>query len=246
MKKHTLTDRQKKFLAAGAMAVLAVFSAAVFWFVGRPMIRFARQPELFRQWVAQHGVWGKLAYVGMMVLQVLVAVIPGEPLEMCGGYAFGALWGTLLCLAGATLGSLLVFALVRRWGTALVEVFFSREKLQSLSFLHSSPKRDVIFWLIFTVPGTPKDLLCYFAGLTDLPWGKWILICTIGRIPSVITSTVGGHALGGQHYLFAAVTFAATMAVSGAGLLIYRAVLRRHNKNRQPEEPPLSSDGGQA
>ncbi len=246
MKKRTLTDRQKKLLAAGAVAVFAVFSAAVFWFVGRPMIRFARQPDLFRQWVAQRGVWGKLAYVAMMILQVLVAVIPGEPLELCGGYAFGALWGTVLCLSGATLGSLLVFALVRRWGTALAEVFFSREKLQSLAFLHSSPKRDVIFWLIFTVPGTPKDLLCYFAGLTDLPLGKWILICTVGRLPSVITSTVGGHALGGQHYLFAAGTFAVTLAVSGIGLLIYRAVLRRHNENGREQEPPLSSGDGQA
>lgn len=230
MGRRTFTDRQKKYIAGGAVAIFALLSVAIFYFVGRPMIRFARQPELFRRWVEARGLWGKAAYVAMVFLQVLVAIIPGEPLELCGGYAFGAVWGTVLCLIGAALGSAVVFAVVRRWGTALVEVFFSREKIASLAFLHSSPRRDVIFWLIFTMPGTPKDLLCYFAGLTDLSWGKWLLICSVGRLPSVVTSTVGGHALGGQNYLFAAVTLTLTLAVSGLGLLLYRAILRRHAK----------------
>lgn len=60
------------------------------------------------------------------VLQVLVAIIPGEPLEIAGGYAFGAVWGTVLCLLGAFLGSAAVFAVVRKWGVPLVEVFFHR------------------------------------------------------------------------------------------------------------------------
>ena len=234
MDKSTLTEKQKKRLAAGAVVIFILFSAAVFWFVGQPMIRFARQPELFRAWVEQRGVWGKLAYVGMVLLQVLVAVIPGEPLEICGGYAFGALWGTVLCLLGALLGSVAVFAFVRRFGQPLVEVFFPREKLESLRFLHSSPRRDALLWLIFTVPGTPKDLLCYFAGLTDLSWGKWLLISSVGRIPSIVTSTIGGDALGVQNYQFALIAFAVTLAISGVGLLIYRAVCRRHENKKTP------------
>lgn len=89
---------------------------------------------------------------------------------------FGALRGSVLCLLGGVLGSVAVFALVRRFGRELVEIFFPREKLEKLKFLQSSPKRDALFWLIFTVPGTPKDLLCYVAGLTDLSWGKWLLL----------------------------------------------------------------------
>ena len=232
MEKPSLNEKQKKWIAAGAVVIFILFSAAIFWFVGRPMIRFARQPELFRAWVEQRGVWGKIAYVGMVFLQVLVAVIPGEPLEICGGYAFGAFWGTVLCLLGAMLGSVAVFAFVRRFGQPLVEVFFSREKLDFLRFLHSSPRRDALFWLIFTVPGTPKDLLCYFAGLTDLPWRTWLLISSVGRIPSIVTSTIGGDALGVQNYQFALIAFAVTLAISGVGLLIYRAVCRRHEEKK--------------
>lgn len=231
--KPIMTEKEKKVIAGCAIAVFVLFSAAVAWFVGRPMLHFARQPELFRAWVASHGIWGKLAYVGMVVLQVLVAIIPGEPLEISGGYAFGAMWGTILCLTGAVLGSLLVFAFVRRWGVALVEVFFSHEKLQSLRFLQSSPKRNALFWLIFTVPGTPKDLLCYFAGLTDLSWRKWLLICTLGRIPSIITSTVGGSALGTSDYHFALLVFSLTLLISGIGWLIYRVICRKNEQTTQ-------------
>lgn len=167
----------------------------------------------------------------MVFLQVLVAIIPGEPLEIAGGYAFGAWAGTALCLLGAVLGSVIVFALVRRWGRGLVEVFFPADKLEKLRFLlHTSPKRTALFWLIFTVPGTPKDLLCYFAGLTDLPWGTWLLIATVGRLPSIVTSTVGGSALGEQNYRAAVIAFALALAVAGVGYVIYRAVCRRHGQ----------------
>ena len=195
--KRTLTEQQKKTLSVLAIVIFVLLSAALAWFVGRPIVRFARQPEQFRAWVDGHGAWA----------------------------------GTALCLLGAVLGSVTVFALVRRWGRGLVEVFFPADKLEKLQFLlHTSPKRTALFWLIFTVPGTPKDLLCYFAGLTDLPWGTWLLIATVGRLPSIVTSTVGGSALGEQNYRAAVIAFALALAVAGVGYVIYRAVCRRHGQ----------------
>ena len=158
MDKHVFTAKQKKLIGWAAIAIFLLLSAVVGWFVGRPLVRFASQPEQFRQWVDGHGLMGCAAYVGMVFLQVVVAVIPGEPLEISGGYAFGAVRGSLLCLLGAFLGSVAVFALVRRFGRELVDIFFPREKLEKLKFLQSSPKRDALFWLVFMVPGTPKDL----------------------------------------------------------------------------------------
>ena len=233
MDKHVFTAKQKKLIGWASIAIFLLLSAVVGWFVGRPLVRFASQPEQFRQWVDGHGLMGCAAYVGMVFLQVVVAVIPGEPLEISGGYAFGAVRGSLLCLLGAFLGSVAVFALVRRFGRELVDIFFPREKLEKLKFLQSSPKRDALFWQVFMVPGTPKDLLCYFAGLTDLSWGKWLLLCTVGRLPSVLTSTIGGDALGVKDYQFAMLVFAATLAVSAVGLLIYRALCRRHQRRQE-------------
>ena len=231
--RRELTERQRKYLAAGSIAVFLLFFALVFWFVGRPMVRLASQPERFRQWVDSHGLWGGLAFVGMMVVQVVVAIIPGEPLEIGAGYAFGFWKGTLLCLIAIAIGSALVFLLVRKFGTMLVEVFCSREKIQSLRFLHQSRKRDILIFLILFIPGTPKDLLSYFAGLTDIPLGRWLLIATVARIPSVVTSTVGGNAIGEENYLFAILVFAGTLAISGLGLLIYNRLSRRKDHSKE-------------
>lgn len=228
--RHNLSPRQKKAIGLAAIIVFVLFCAAVGWFVGRPMLRFVQDPERFRAWVDSHGVWSGIVYAGMVFLQVLVALIPGEPLELCGGYAFGSWKGSLLCLGGAVAGSIVVFAFVRRFGRELVEIFFSREQLDRLHFLQSSPKREFLFWVIFMIPGTPKDLLCYFAGLTDLGWRKWLLICSVGRLPSLLTSTLGGDALGGQNYLFAILIFAVTFVLSLLGLGIYRFVVARHEK----------------
>ncbi len=238
MKQHrAFTEKQKKLLSGGAIAVFLLLGAALAWFVGRPLIRFAKEPEVFRAWVADHGPLGMAAYTGMVFLQVLVAIIPGEPLEIAGGYAFGAVWGTVLCLLGAFLGSVAVFAVVRKWGVPLVEGFFSQDKLDKLTFLKTSPRRAALLWLVFTVPGTPKDLLCYFAGLTDLRWSSWLLIASVGRLPSIITSTVGGNALGLQNYQFAAITFAATTVIAGVGLVIYRQICRRHKRSAESDRP---------
>lgn len=233
--KRTLTEKQKKMLSAAAIIIFILLFAALAWFVGRPMIRFARQPEQFRSWVDGHGALGCAAYAAMVFLQVVVAIIPGEPLEIAGGYAFGAWWGTALCLIGAVLGSAAVFALVRRWGRPLAEMVFPKEKLDKLQFLHSSPKRTALLWLIFTAPGTPKDLLCYFAGLTDMKWRTWLLIATVGRLPSIVTSTVGGGALGDRNYTAAAIAFGVALAAAGVGYLVYRAVCRRNGQKGEEE-----------
>ena len=202
----------------------------IIWLAGVPLVRFASEPEKFRQWVDNNGIWSRFAYMGMVILQVVIAVLPGEPFEIAAGYAFGAVEGSLLCIAASTLGSITVFLLVRYFGVPLVEVFFSEEKLHRIKFLKTTPKRDFIFFIIFMIPGTPKDLLCYFAGLTDIRLSLWLLICSLGRLPSIVTSTVGGDALGTSNYWFAAAVFAITLVISLVGLLFYKKICNRHEK----------------
>ena len=238
--KHTKkrTERQRKKWALIGLAFFLVATVLICWQVGLPMVRLASDPENFRQWLEERKLGGLLIYGAMVFFQVLFAVIPGEPLEIAGGYAFGAVWGTLVCLVAATLGSLLVFGLVRRFGTRLVEVFFPAEKLRAVRFLQSSPKRTILFLVIFMIPGTPKDLLCYFAGLTDIKFPVFLLVCSLGRLPSVVTSTVGGDALGTQDYLFAVVVFVVTFLISVGGLLCYRQLCKRHNTRKEGAERP--------
>ena len=113
--------------------------------------------------------------------------------------------GTLLCLAGTTIGSMAVYFFVRRFGVRAVEIFFSKEKIESLRFLRDTRRRNTLIFLLMLIPGTPKDLLSYFVPLTGMGPRTWSWITTVARIPSIVTSTIGGSALGVQNYVFAGV-----------------------------------------
>ena len=225
-----LTEREKRWIVGLGLGLFLVLFGLVAWYAGRPLVAFASEPERFQQWVDSQGLLAPVLFMGMVILQVVVAVIPGEPLEIAAGYAFGALEGTVLCVLGTLIGGVLVFLLVRRFGAQAVEVFFDLEKFRSLRFFQD--RRRLTFWvfLVFFLPGTPKDVLCYFVGLTDMRLRTWILVSAVARIPSIITSTVGGSALGMGEYAFAAIAFLAALAISGLGLLAYRAICRFHER----------------
>lgn len=225
------TQKHKKLFGILAIVIAIIFSAAVFFFLGKPLISLVSKPKVFRDWVNNFGIWGRLIFVGIIILQVIVAIIPGEPFEIAAGYAFGAIEGTILCLVGAIIGSALIFLLVRKFGVMLVEVFFSKEKIDSLTFLKNSKKMTALFFIIMLIPGTPKDLLSYFAPLTKMNLSTWMLIVSITRIPSIITSSIGGSALNEQKYVFAGVAFAITLLISGIGVLIYKKIGANKNNN---------------
>lgn len=235
---HRPPMQPRQWLALGAGALVLTLFLAVFWFAGRPILALAGDPDRFRSWVAERGWWGQLAFVGMMALQIFVAVIPGEPLELAAGYAFGAWLGLGLCMAGAALGSISVFLLVRSLGVRAVEAFFPREKILELSFLKDVRRRDVLIFTLFCIPGSPKDLLTYVSGLTNISLARWLLLTTPARIPSIITSTVGGDALGVGNVPFAAAVFAVTLLLSGGGVLLYRRICRTSALREPAGEPP--------
>ena len=226
-----LTEAHKKKIYLFAIIVALIFIGAVGYLVGKPMVEFVREPERFRAWVDSSGFVSRVIFVGMVVFQLIIALIPGEPLEMGAGYAFGAVEGTILCIIGCVIGSALVFLFVRRFGVKLVEVFFPREKIRSLRFLQDSRRLNLLTFIVFFIPGTPKDLLSYFIGLTDMKLGTWLLITAVARIPSIVTSTVTGDALGLKDYQFALIAFGVTLALSLLGILVYRRLSARRHPN---------------
>lgn len=222
-----MTEKHRKLLYLLAVAIFLAFCGLVGYFVGVPMVRMAEEPEVFRAWVDSFGIWGRLVFVGMVFLQVIVALIPGEPIELMAGYVFGAVEGTLLSMAGILLGSWTVFALVRRFGPKFAEVFFPEKELKRLAFLKNPKKSGVLAFVLMTVPGTPKDLLSYFAGLTPLKTGQWLAIVAVSRIPSLLTSTISGAAAGEENYVLAAVVFAITIIASAIGVVYYRKICKQ-------------------
>ena len=223
-------DRRRKWLSGISLAVVAILAILATVFIWNWLSTFSQ--DGFREYIQSFGPLGWLVLLGLQFLQVFIALIPGELLETAAGYAFGPWMGTLLCYLGVAVASALVFLLTRRFGTKLVEVFISREKINELRFINTEQKRNSLIFLLFFIPGTPKDLLTYFVGLTDIKLSTFLVISLIARLPSVLSSTFGGHLLGEGEYWGALILYGSTALVSGIGLLIYNAILRR----KQPAE----------
>ncbi|MBQ7130545.1 MAG: TVP38/TMEM64 family protein [Oscillospiraceae bacterium] len=221
-----MTEERRKWIWIGGLVVFLLFSILVGWYVGVPMVRLAKTPDLFRNWVDSHGIWGRILFVGMVYLQVIVALIPGEPLELAAGYAFGIAEGMCLSMIGILLGSFTVFMLVRWLGVKFVSVFFAEREIRRLSILKDPRKSFLLALLLMTIPGTPKDLLSYFAGLTPLRLSQWLGIVAVGRIPSVLSSVVTGAAAGERTYGLALLIFGLTALISFAGIGLYHKICK--------------------
>lgn len=232
MSKEKFTQKHQKLIGVISIVVFILFTALVCWYIGKPMLDLASKPELFRDWIDSKGILGRFIFVGMVALQVIVAIIPGEPLEIGAGYAFGAIEGTILCILGGLIGGLVVFAFVRSFGIKVVEIFFPVDRINNLKLLSNQKRFYALVFLIFLIPGTPKDMLLYFLGVTKISLPFFILTITLARVPSIVTSTIGGNALGLQNYISAIVVFAVTLILSCVGYFIYKRV----SDNRSDKE----------
>ena len=226
--KKTPATKGQKIAAITSIAVFFIVLVLLTVFVGGPIIKTLGDPATFRAWVDARGAWGRVLFVGVMILQVIIAFIPAEPLELAAGYAFGAVWGTILVWLGLVLGTTIVFLFVRKIGVKAVEVFFPRERINSVKYLNNEKALNAAAFTLFLIPGTPKDLLTYVAGLTKIRLLPWVVLTSIARIPSIVTSTISGNALGLERYGLAVIVFAATGLLSGAGILLYRYVHNKH------------------
>ena len=213
-------------------AVLLLLTVCGIWL----MREYLTDPETVREAIGEHYVLGALALILICAVQVMVALIPSEVVEIAAGYVFGAWGGALLCLAGIVLGSCLTILLVRRFGAGLVYAFYPKEKINALPILNDPPKRNLLTFILFVIPGTPKDLFTYAIGLTDMRVTLYILLTTAARFPSVILSTISGNAVGDQKYGKALIFIIVTAAVSGIGLLIYRSFSKKRST------PPVPAD----
>ena len=217
--------RSRKWLAGISLAVVVLLMVLLTLFVSGWLRSFSQDD--FRDYVRSFGVLAPLVMLGLQILQVFIALIPGEIVESAAGYVLGPWLGTAVCYLGICVASALIFTLTRRYGVKLTEVFVSRERINELRFLNTEQKRNTLIFLLFFIPGTPKDLLTYFVGLTDIRLRTFLLLSMVARIPSVITSTFGGHMIGQERYIGAVVLYGITGLLSIIGMLGYNHYLKK-------------------
>ncbi len=233
-----MSEKLKKFLSGRNIYLclsLTVFIGLMILgtlTLGPKIVDIAKNPEKFQALLGTSPVKSSLIFLGIQFVQVIFAFIPGEFVEVGAGYAFGEVWGTLLCLFGVATATFMIFSLTRLLGRRFTNIMIDSRDLKRLKFLKDEKKLVWMFALLFFIPGTPKDLFTYFAGVTKIKFGTFMLISTFCRLPSVLTSTLAGDAIVEEKYLQSIIIFAVTGTIGIGGYLFYSFISKRSEKRK--------------
>ena len=191
--------------------------------------------ETFKNKVNDSGFIGLLMLFGLQLAQVFLFILPGEPIEILAGMCYGGWGGLLFITISVCIITTGIFFLVRKLGRKFVYDFCDEEKVKKIenSKLFKNPKKvEWIMIILFMIPGTPKDLLVYIAGLLPIKPLRFILISTFARLPSVVSSTFAGNTLMKGDWQSSLVIYAITFLL--VGIVVF--IINKFDKSKVTQE----------
>jgi uncharacterized membrane protein YdjX (TVP38/TMEM64 family) len=196
-------DNRRKRFAYIKLAIL------IFIIVGLPVILFftCRDTLFNKEWLAnlpefimQYKGYAAAVLTGIQILQVIICIIPGQPIQLAASFLFGVLKGYLISIVGAFIGAFIAFYIARALGKDALEAFFGEEKVNDYHRKLNSGKGLTAVLLIYLIPGVPKDLVAYVAGISDMRLRPFLLVSTIGRSPGMLGSLLTGYFISSKNY----------------------------------------------
>ncbi len=189
-------DKEKRNLIINSIAI-CIFIGAITYVTIRYSHRIAeilQSPDTFRTYLNSFGNTSILVFLGMQILQVVIAAIPGEVIQLAGGYIYGTFYGTLISCLGILIGAIGAFCFSRLLGYKVLKKLLSEKSFQKFEFLMNTNKYELAMFILFLIPGFPKDILTYFAGITPIDPLRFFVISLVGRFPGIFASSyIGAH-----------------------------------------------------
>ena len=213
----------RALLALAVLALIAVLSLRY----APHLIGIIKEPAKFEALIHSYGSWGVFVFIFFQILQVVVAVIPGELTQIAGGYIYGTVLGTIYTAAGILLGSIIAFYLARLLGSSLLKIFVPRKEIERFHNLLQTEKAEIVMFLLFLIPGLPKDVLVYAAGLTPINALRFFVISTIARLPAQVYSSFIGANIQEQDYRTVVITAVIACAFFVIGYINKDKILAR-------------------
>lgn len=230
--------KQNKQMKIIKMILLFLFLAVVTFFTIKLLPLFKdlgseKGQALFKEKIDSLGPLGALMIIGLVFIQLLLAFLPGEPLEILAGMCYGTLGGMILIFIGVFIGSFIIFYSVKKFGKDFIITFFGDDgydKVINNKLFKNSQKVELILFILYFIPGTPKDIFTYIGGLIPIKPLNFLLISTFARFPSIITSTFAGENITSGNFNLTIITFIVTFVISVIGIIVFSIIQRKNNK----------------
>ena len=152
-----------------------------------------KNPNILKEVILSYGNFSILVFIFMQVLQVVAFFIPGEFIQIAGGYIFGTFLGGLISLMGITLGSIMVYFISNKYGKPFVEKLISKKEVKFFKKILKAGSKRIIVLMFYLIPGIPKDALAYICGVSNISFKDFFVYSTLGRIPGIFISSYFGQ-----------------------------------------------------
>lgn len=177
--------------------------------------------EIIDELYTMNILYKQIIFIILIISQIVVAFLPGEPLELASGYLFGLKEGTMICILGSVIGTVIVYYLSRMFKDRVIQLFIKDKQIKKMKKVMNNRNSQLFMFILFLIPGTPKDVMTYSVGLMDIKLSHWLFITTIGRIPSIITSTYLADMASQQQYFIAGIVVIVSIVLFIIGSLCY-------------------------
>lgn len=228
--------KREIIIASVSCAVVLGSFLALYLTLGRDLLKVISDQQLFKAWLEGFPLPANAVFVFIRAFQTVVKIIPAEPLEIGSGYIWNTFGGFAYCMLGTEIGSLVILLLTRVFGVKFVNLFIDVNKINEWAFIRDSKRKYLLLFFIYLIPGTPKDIITYFIGLTDTKILPFLLITGIARIPAIISSTYCGSQLINKDYTMFIAVFALITVVSLAGTYFGMKYMKKF-KSREAAVP---------
>lgn len=201
------TNKILQIIKFGVLLLIIIGIPVYLWFFHRDLITDFNSAEELKNLILQNRETSVLVYLLLQIIQIVICFIPGEFVQLAGGYLFAPFTAFLLIILGVIAGSAVCFGLSRVLGQGFIRIFVPSDKIDYYADKLNSKRAYLLCFLLFLIPGIPKDLLNYIAGITDMKFVKFLAISTVARIPGIIGTLAIGHFLEGNMFIEAIIVF---------------------------------------
>ncbi|TCL56161.1 putative membrane protein YdjX (TVP38/TMEM64 family) [Hydrogenispora ethanolica] len=238
-------ERQQKILIFLNSVLLTVFAILIIYLTIRYGAEFTalfRKPRQFRELLTAYGPISVLVFIFFQIVQVVVATIPGELIQIAGGYVYGTFLGTVYSTLGILCGTVAAFYIARLLGYRLLRILLPQQELAKFEFLMNKPKAELTMFLLFLIPGIPKDILTYLAGITPIKPSKFFLTVTLARFPGILASSFVGSHIQQQRYLPVIIVSVIACLLFLVGFLKKDSIIQWLHRHFHAKEPRNSDE----
>lgn len=194
------------------------------------IIELAKKPQVLADYLSSFGVWGFLVFILLEVVQVIIAIIPGDIFHIAAGFIYKMPLGFILAFFGEMLGALIAFGLAKYFGSDIVKKFVSQARIEQISKLINSAKGTIGILVLCLIPFIPKDILLYVAGITPVKSSRFLTVFLLCRIPDIFIKSSGGAAIYEKDYVGLIIILAAFLAFIGIGFLLKKKFIKNENE----------------